>query len=142
METATLLAETLGLRPFVLADERRALYHAGAALASNYLVTLRRAGGALLEAAGPGLHCLRDATRGGVASVLNELAQASAVSMVVREGDVPVAPAVAGAAEILGLDPMYIANEGKLVAFVAPEHAAAALAALRATPGCERAADT
>jgi hydrogenase expression/formation protein HypE len=95
---------------------------------------------ALLEASGPQLRCLRDATRGGVASVLNELARASGVAIVVREGDVPVEPAVAGAAEILGIDPMYVANEGKLVAFVAPEAADAALAALRAVPGCERAA--
>ena len=76
---------------------------------------------ALLEAAGPGLRCLRDATRGGVASVLNELARASNVAMIVREADVPVRPDVAGAAEILGIDPMYVANEGKLVAAVAPE---------------------
>ena len=89
---------------------------------------------ALLEAAGEGLRCMRDATRGGVASVLNELARASGVAMVVREADVPVDPAVAGAAEILGIDPMYVANEGKLVAFVAPESADAALAALRAVP--------
>jgi hydrogenase expression/formation protein HypE len=95
---------------------------------------------ALLGAAGPGLHCMRDATRGGVASVLNELARASGVAIVVREADVPVNPAVAGAAEILGLDPMYIANEGKLVAFVAAEQAEAALAALQAAPGGERAA--
>lgn len=96
---------------------------------------------ALLEEAGPDLRCMRDATRGGVASVLNELARASNVAIVVREADVPVDPAVAGAAEILGIDPMYIANEGKLVAFVAPEHADAALAALRSVAGCERAAD-
>jgi hydrogenase expression/formation protein HypE len=96
---------------------------------------------ALLDEAGPGLHCIRDATRGGVASVLNELARAAQVAMVVREGDVPVMPAVAGAAEILGIDPMYIANEGKLVAFVAPEAADAALAALRSVPGCELAAE-
>jgi hydrogenase expression/formation protein HypE len=95
---------------------------------------------ALLTAAGSGLHCMRDATRGGVASVLNELARASGVAMLVREADVPVTPAVAGAAEILGLDPMYIANEGKLVAFVAPEHADAALMALRAVSGGEQAA--
>jgi hydrogenase expression/formation protein HypE len=95
---------------------------------------------ALLDAAGPDLRCLRDATRGGVASVLNELARASGVAIVVREGDVPIEPAVAGAAEILGIDPMYVANEGKLVAFVAPEAADAALDALRAVPGCERAA--
>ena len=96
---------------------------------------------ALLDAAGPSLHCLRDATRGGVASVLNELARASGVAMVVREADVPVSPAVAGAAEILGIDPMYVANEGKLVAFVAPEAAEAALAALRGVAGCEEAAE-
>ena len=96
---------------------------------------------ALLDAAGTSLRCLRDATRGGVASVLNELARASNVAMVVREGDIPVAPAVAGASEILGIDPMYVANEGKFVAFVAPEAADAALAALREVPGGERAAE-
>ena len=87
------------------------------------------------------VHCLRDATRGGVASVLNEIARAARVGVVVREGDVPVEPAVAGAAELLGIDPMYVANEGTFVAFVAPEGAAAALAALRAVEGCERAAE-
>jgi hydrogenase expression/formation protein HypE len=95
----------------------------------------------LLDAAGEGLRCLRDATRGGVASVLNELARASAVAMVVREAAVPVQPAVAGAAEILGIDPMYVANEGKFVAFVAPDHAERALAALRAVPGGAAAAE-
>ena len=72
--------------------------------------------------------------------MLNELARASQVAMIVREGDVPVQPVVAGAAEILGIDPMYVANEGKLVAFVAPEAADAALSAMRAVEGCERAA--
>ena len=96
---------------------------------------------ALLDAVGPSLRCLRDATRGGVSSVLNELARASKVSMAVRERAVPVQPAVEGAAEILGLSPLDIANEGKFVAFVAPEAADAALAALRAVPGCEQAAE-
>ncbi len=96
---------------------------------------------ALLDAAGPQLRCLRDATRGGVASVLNELARSSSVAMIVREGDVPVQPAVAGAAEILGIDPMYVANEGKLVAFVAPEAAGRALEALRSVPGSEDAVE-
>jgi hydrogenase expression/formation protein HypE len=96
---------------------------------------------ALLGAAGPAVRCLRDATRGGAASVLNELARASGVAMLVREADVPVQPAVAGAAELLGIDPMYVANEGKLVAFVAPEAADAALAALRAAPHGEEAAE-
>jgi hydrogenase expression/formation protein HypE len=96
---------------------------------------------ALLDAAGPAVHCMRDATRGGVASVLNELARASSVAMIVRERDVPVHPAVAGAAEILGIDPVYVANEGKLVAFVAPEAAEEALRALRGVAGCEEAAE-
>jgi hydrogenase expression/formation protein HypE len=96
---------------------------------------------ALLDAAGESLHCMRDATRGGVASVVNELARASGVAMVLREAAVPVHPAVAGAAEILGLDPLYVANEGVLVGFVAPERAEGALAALRSVPGCEQAAE-
>jgi hydrogenase expression/formation protein HypE len=96
---------------------------------------------ALLDAAGPEIRCLRDATRGGVASVLNELARASSVAMIVREGAVPVRPEVAGAAEILGIDPMYVANEGKLVAFVAERSADRALEALRQVSGCEAAAE-
>ncbi len=95
---------------------------------------------ALLEAAGSDLHCMRDATRGGVASVLNELARASQTAAVVREADVPVSPIVAAAAELLGIDPMYVANEGRLVAFVAPQMADEALDALRRIPGCENAA--
>ncbi len=102
---------------------------------------LWRAVDALLDAVGPELHCLRDATRGGVASVLNELARASGVAIVVREAAVPVQAAVAGAAELLGIDPMYVANEGKFVAFVRPEHADTALAALRALPEGELAAE-
>jgi hydrogenase expression/formation protein HypE len=96
---------------------------------------------ALLEAVGPELRCMRDATRGGVASVLNELARSSSVAMIVREGNIPVNPAVAGAAEILGIDPMYVANEGKLVAFVAPDAADRALETLRGVEGCEAAAE-
>jgi hydrogenase expression/formation protein HypE len=95
----------------------------------------------LLQAVGPSLRCLRDATRGGVASALNEIAQASSVAMVVREAAVPVRPAVAGACEILGIDPMYVANEGVLVAFVAPEAADDALATLASAPGCAFAAE-
>jgi len=90
---------------------------------------------AMLGAAGEGLRCLRDATRGGVASVLNELARASGVAMLVDEAAVPVPPAVAGAAELLGIDPMHVANEGVLVAVVEPGRADEALAALRAAPG-------
>ncbi len=95
----------------------------------------------LLGAVGSEVRCLRDATRGGVASVLNELARASSVAMIVRERAVPVRPDVAGAAEILGIDPMYVANEGKLVAFVSADAAAGALEAMRSVPGCEQAAE-
>jgi hydrogenase expression/formation protein HypE len=96
---------------------------------------------ALLDAVGQSLRCLRDATRGGVATVLNELARSSGVAVLVREADVPVRPAVAGACEILGIDPMYVANEGKLVAVAAPDAAGDALAALRSAPGGEDAAE-
>jgi hydrogenase expression/formation protein HypE len=75
-----------------------------------------------------------------VASALNELARASEVMALIRETDVPVEPAVAAAAELLGIDPLYVANEGKLVAFVAPASAENALEAMRAVPGCEQAA--
>jgi len=95
---------------------------------------------ALLDAAGPSVHAMRDATRGGVASVLNELARASGVAMLVREKAVPVQPAVAGASEILGIDPMYVANEGVFVAVVEAEAEEAALAALRSASGGEQAA--
>jgi hydrogenase expression/formation protein HypE len=95
---------------------------------------------ALLGTLGSRLHCMRDATRGGVATVLNELARAAAVSVSVSEEAVPVGPVVAAAAELLGIDPMYLANEGRLVAFVAPDAAEQALAALRGVAGCEQAA--
>ncbi len=89
---------------------------------------------ALITAAGDSLRCMRDPTRGGVATTLNELARAASVSIVIDEASVPVHAAVLGACEILGIDPLYVANEGKLVAVVAPEGAERALAALRAHP--------
>jgi hydrogenase expression/formation protein HypE len=95
---------------------------------------------ALLAACGDGLHCMRDATRGGVATVLNEIAMAAEVGIVLEESRVPVRPEVVGAGEILGIDPLYVANEGKLVAFVAAELADAALAAMRALPSGQDAA--
>jgi hydrogenase expression/formation protein HypE len=95
---------------------------------------------ALLEACGREVRCLRDATRGGVATVLNELALASDICIVLDEAAVPVRPEVAGACELLGIDPLYVANEGKLVACVAPAAADRALAALRSTEVGVRAA--
>ncbi|MEX5632316.1 hydrogenase expression/formation protein HypE [Parafrankia sp. FMc2] len=81
-----------------------------------------------------GLRAMRDATRGGVATILNEVARASGVGVVVDEDAVPVRTEVRGACELLGLDPLYVACEGRMVAVVAPEAADAALAALRADP--------
>lgn len=95
---------------------------------------------AVMGAAGRSLRTMRDPTRGGVATVLNELAADAGVGIKVDESSVPVQSAVTGACEILGIDPMYVANEGKLLAVVAPEQADAALEALRATPGGEQAA--
>jgi hydrogenase expression/formation protein HypE len=89
---------------------------------------------ARLLAATDGVRCLRDPTRGGVATVLNEVALAAEVAIVIDELSVPVRPEVTGACEILGIDPLYVANEGKLLAVVAPEAEAAALAALQAHP--------
>ena len=77
---------------------------------------------------------LRDPTRGGLATTLNEIALQSAVGMLLQEAAIPVLPQVAAVCELLGLDPLYIANEGKLVAVVAPEAAQAVLAAMRAHP--------
>ena len=79
------------------------------------------------------IHVLRDPTRGGVASTLNEIARQSQVGIVLNEPALPVKTAVRAACEMLGFDPLYIANEGKLLAFVAPEDAAAVLTVMRQT---------
>ncbi|HME19748.1 MAG TPA: hydrogenase expression/formation protein HypE [Acetobacteraceae bacterium] len=88
---------------------------------------------AMLQAC-PAIRCLRDATRGGVATVLNEFASASGVGIRIRERDLPIKETVRGVCEILGLDPLYLANEGKLVAIVPPADADRVLAAMRAEP--------
>lgn len=80
------------------------------------------------------IRCLRDATRGGLAAVLNEWAQQSSVGFHIDESTIPVHNEVAGACELLGLDPLYVANEGKLVAVVAAEEADRVLAAMHAHP--------
>jgi hydrogenase expression/formation protein HypE len=94
---------------------------------------------ALLDAA-PGTRALKDPTRGGVATSLNEIASRAGVAITIDEERVPVQPAVRGACEILGLDPLHIANEGKMLAVVPAAEADAALAALRAHPLGARAA--
>ena len=89
--------------------------------------------GLLLDAA-PQTRFIRDATRGGVATICNELALASAVAVVLDEQSIPVRPEVRGASEILGIDPLYVACEGRFVAVVAGGEAEAAVAALRSHP--------
>src|ERR1700722_17647037 len=91
-----------------------------------------------LLAATTGVRALRDATRGGVATILNEIAKAAGVGVLVIEDAIPVREPVRGAAELLGIDPMYVACEGRLVAVVDGEVADVALAALRAEPGGEQ----
>jgi hydrogenase expression/formation protein HypE len=88
----------------------------------------------LLEACGQAVHVLRDPTRGGVASALNEIAAQARAGLRLNEASIPVPPAVRGACEILGLDPLYVANEGKLLAIVEREAADVALAVLRSHP--------
>jgi hydrogenase expression/formation protein HypE len=85
-------------------------------------------------AAAPNTHVLRDPTRGGLATTLNEIAVQSNVSIRIEEKSIPVLPAVRAACEMLGFDPLYVANEGKLVAIVPPDEAEAALEAMRSSP--------
>ncbi len=93
-----------------------------------------------LLAAGIQIHCLRDLTRGGLASALNEIASARGVGMRIEEGAVPVGDAVRGACEILGLDPLYVANEGRFAAFVPEAQASRVVEILRQSPVGTRAA--
>ncbi|MBY6241979.1 hydrogenase expression/formation protein HypE [Methylosinus sp. Sm6] len=89
---------------------------------------------AMVAAAGASIRLMRDPTRGGLAATLNEVAHQSKVGAQIDEASIPVAPQVAAACELLGLDPLFVANEGKLVAIVAPEAADALLAVMRAHP--------
>jgi hydrogenase expression/formation protein HypE len=93
-----------------------------------------------LLACGADVHFLRDPTRGGVSAVLHEIAEASQLSIIVDEAMIPLSEPVRGVCEILGLDPLYVANEGKLVVIVAPHNADQALAALHSHPLGVRAA--
>lgn len=89
---------------------------------------------AAMRASGAEIHVLRDPTRGGLATTLNEIAQQSGVGMMLQEKAIPINPAVAAACEFLGLDPLYVANEGKLVAICAESDAEKLLMAMRAHP--------
>ncbi len=96
-----------------------------------------------LLAAAPNTRWMRDPTRGGLGTICNELAQDASVAVILDEELLPVAPMVQGACDLLGIDPVYVANEGKFVAVVPPDEAQAAIAALRAASarperGCHR----
>jgi hydrogenase expression/formation protein HypE len=93
-----------------------------------------------LLAAAPSTRWMRDATRGGLGTVCNELAQSAGLGVVIDEGLLPIDPTVLGCCDMLGIDPIYVANEGKFVAIVAAEEAEAAVAALRGLPGGGQAA--
>src|SRR5579862_7678135 len=95
---------------------------------------------AMAHEAGPGIRWMRDPTRGGVATSLNELAHDCGLGVVLSEAHIPIRDAVRGACELLGLDPLHIANEGQFLAVVEAGHADAALEALRRTPGGREAA--
>lgn len=82
----------------------------------------------------PGVKCMRDPTRGGVATTLNELAQQAGVSILLKENNLPLSPSVEGACEMLGLDPLYLANEGKALVIVAPEVAEEVLCKMQTHP--------
>lgn len=132
-----LLSGTLGDHGMAVMSQREGLGFASPILSdSAALHTLAAA----LMAASPGLRLMRDPTRGGLATTLNEIAQQSGVGMRLQESAIPVQASVRAACEFLGLDPLYIANEGKLVAICPAAEANAALAALQAHPLGQQAA--
>ncbi len=88
----------------------------------------------VMVAAAPQIRCLRDPTRGGLATTLNEIARQSNVGMVIQEAAIPVLPEVSAVCELLGLDPLYVANEGKLIAVCPPQHAQSLVDAMKDHP--------
>ena len=126
-----LLSGTIGDHGMAIMSQREGLEFEGPIESDT--APLHTLVAAMLEAS-PEIHCLRDPTRGGVATTLNEIASRSGVGMEIDVRTIPVRESVRGACEILGLDPLYVANEGKLVAVVAPEAADAVLDQMRRHP--------
>jgi len=127
-----LLSGTIGEHGVAVLSQRESLeFETTIASDSAALHTLVAA---MLAASPDGVRVLRDPTRGGLATTLNEIAGQSGAGMLLEEAAIPVLPQVDAACELLGLDPLYVANEGKLVAICAPEAAPAVLAAMRAHP--------
>ncbi len=133
-----LVTGTIGDHGIALMAERHGLELDGD-LHSD-VAPLNRLLGLALAAAVGGITAMKDPTRGGLASTLHEMAEKSGVGVVIEEGRVPITPAVRSAAEMLGLDPFHIANEGKAVIGVRPDAAGAVLEALRSRPDGRRAA--
>jgi len=126
-----LVSGTLGDHGIAILAEREGLEFEGEIASDTApLHTLTRE----LLGATRAVRCMRDPTRGGVSSSLNEIAERSGAGVELDEASIPVRPEVRGACEMLGLDPLYVANEGKLVAIVAPEGVEAALEAMRTHP--------
>ncbi|MBK9439836.1 MAG: hydrogenase expression/formation protein HypE [Comamonadaceae bacterium] len=131
---AILVSGTLGEHGVAVMSLRESLEFETAIISDTAaLHTLVQAMLAALPSPGD-LHVLRDPTRGGLATTLNEIARQSQVGMSLVEADIPVLPQVEAACELLGLDPLYVANEGKLIAICAPDVADTLLAAMRAHP--------
>jgi hydrogenase expression/formation protein HypE len=126
-----LLSGTVGDHGMAIMSQRENLEFEG--IIESDTAALHTLVASMLEASTE-IHCLRDPTRGGAATTLNEIASSSRVGMVIDERQIPVREAVKGACEILGLDPLYVANEGKLLAVVASEAAAAILEKMREHP--------
>ncbi len=134
---AILLSGTLGDHGMAIMAQRENLGFSSAIVSDT--AALHGLIAAML-ATGADIRVLRDPTRGGLATTLNEIARQSGAGMMLEEAAIPVNPEVAAACEFLGLDPLYVANEGKLVAIVAAEDAERVLAAMRAHPLGQRAA--
>ncbi len=126
---AILLSGSIGDHGIAILSRREGLAFAGPIVSDT--IALNSLVETLLRAGESGVHAMRDPTRGGVAATLNEWATASNVGIRIYESSLPIRPAVAGACELLGLDPLYVANEGKLVAAVAKDKAAEVLTAVR-----------
>ena len=134
---AVLVSGSVGCHGAAVLMARGAL--PGTGLLASDCRPLRQLSAAALDAGG--VRILRDPTRGGVATTLNEFVEGTDLGIELDEAAIPVDEPVAAACDLLGLDPLYAACEGRLLAVVAPEHAGAVLAALRAQPGGEGAAD-
>ncbi|HTH16379.1 MAG TPA: hydrogenase expression/formation protein HypE [Magnetospirillum sp.] len=128
---AILVSGTMGDHGVAVMSQRESLGFESAILSdSAALHTLV----AEMVAAIPDIHVLRDPTRGGLAATLNEIAAQAGIGMALKETAIPIKAEVRGACELLGLDPLYVANEGKLICICAPEHAEQLLAIMRAHP--------